>query len=73
MPTNSIFFAATTDRNHPNTLGFTARQRVHVIRIHHGATTMSNQFKKAVIDDVTARNINANLQDHLAVSRSASR
>ena len=34
---------------------------------------MSNQFKKAVIDDVTARNINANLQDHLAVSRSASR
>ena len=26
---------------------------------------MNNRFKKAVIDDVTARNIDANLQDHL--------
>ncbi len=26
---------------------------------------MSNRFRKAVIDEVTARNINANLQDHL--------
>ena len=26
---------------------------------------MSNRFKNAVIDDVTSRNINASLQDHL--------
>jgi hypothetical protein len=50
---------------HPNALGFIAEQRVHVIRIDHGEMPMSNRFKKAVIDDVTARNINANLQDHL--------
>lgn len=26
---------------------------------------MSNRFKRAIIDDVTSRNINANLQDYL--------
>ena len=46
-------------------LGFQPGQRVHDIRTHHGALTMSNRFKHAVIDDVTSRNIDANLQDHL--------
>jgi hypothetical protein len=50
---------------HPNALGFSARQRVHVIRIDHGATTMGNRFKKAVIDDVTSRSIDASLQENL--------
>jgi ABC-type phosphonate transport system ATPase subunit len=52
-------------KNHPNALGFSTRQRVHVIRNHHGANTMSTRFKKAVIDDVVTQGIDSSLQDHL--------
>jgi hypothetical protein len=46
-------------------LGFRAKQRVHVIHLNNGKKAMSNRFKKAVIDDVSARNIDDSLQTNL--------
>jgi hypothetical protein len=51
--------------NRLNALGLIAEQRVRVISIDHGATIMRNRFKKAVIDDVTSRNIDTSLQENL--------